>query len=101
VLLGLRAAPKEDSGVPAAELVYGAALLLPAEFLSAAEPPAEDFLHKLQRVEMPAIRPLSYAKLAAKPPAALPQASHVYVCRGETEQTDKFFRLVAVRRRSA
>ena len=40
VLLGLRTAPKEDSGVSAAELVYGAALALPAEFLSTAEPPA-------------------------------------------------------------
>ncbi len=40
VLLGLRTAPKEDSGVSAAELVYRAALVLPAEFLSTAEPPA-------------------------------------------------------------
>jgi hypothetical protein len=38
VLLGLRTAPKEDSGILAAELVYGAALALPAEFLSTAEP---------------------------------------------------------------
>ena len=66
VLLGLRTAPKEDSGISAAELVYGAALALPAEFLSTAEPPAADFLQKLQQVELPATRPLSYAEAAAK-----------------------------------
>ncbi len=56
VLLGLRTAPKEDSGILAAELVYGAALALPAEFLSTAEPPATDFLKRVQQVEMPASR---------------------------------------------
>ncbi len=61
VLLGLRTAPKEDSGVSAAELVYGAALALPAELLSAAEPPAAKFLQKFQPVEISATRPLSYA----------------------------------------
>jgi hypothetical protein len=62
VLLDLRTAPKEDSGVSAAELVYGAALAPPAEFLSAEEPPAAEFLQKLQQVEIPATRPLSYAE---------------------------------------
>jgi transposase InsO family protein len=78
VLLGLRTAPKEDSGVSAAKLVYGVALALPAEFLSTAEPPAAEFLQKLQQVEIPATRPLGYAEAAAKPPAALLQASHIY-----------------------
>ncbi len=36
VLLGLRAAPREDSGISAAELVYGSPLSLPGQFLSAA-----------------------------------------------------------------
>ncbi len=54
VLLGLRTAPKEDNGILAAELVYGAALVLPAEFLSTAEPPATDFLKRVQQVEVPA-----------------------------------------------
>ncbi len=57
--LGLRTAPKEDSGISAAELVYGAALTLPAEFLSTAEQLAAEFLRKLQQVEMPATRPFS------------------------------------------
>ncbi len=99
---------KEDSGVSAAELVYRAALALPAEFLSTAVPPAAEFLQKLQQVGMPATRPLSYAEVAAKQPAALLQASHVYVHRGDAlpplaplsvgpyevlERADKFFRL--------
>jgi hypothetical protein len=41
------------------------------------EPPAEEFLHKLQRVEMLATRPLSYAEVVAKPPAAFLWASGV------------------------
>ncbi len=108
VLLGLRTAPKEDSGVSAAELVYGAAFVLPAEFLSAEEPPAAEFLQKLQQVEIPATRPLSYAEAAAKPPAVLLQASHIYVrCGGALpplaplyvgpyevlERADKYLRL--------
>jgi hypothetical protein len=70
VLLGLRTAPKEDSGVSVAELVYGAALALPAEFLSAAEPPATKYLPRLQQVEIQATRPLSYAEVAAAGGAA-------------------------------
>jgi hypothetical protein len=57
---------------------------------------------------MPATRPLSYAEVAARPPAALLQASHLYVRRGGTlpplsplyvgpyevlDRADKFFRL--------
>ncbi len=76
--------------------------------MSAEEPPAAEFLQKLQRVEIPATRPLSYAEAAAKPPAALLQASHVYVRRGGAlpplaplyvgpyevlERADKYFRL--------
>jgi hypothetical protein len=79
-------------------------LALPAEFLSAEEPPAAQFLQKLQQVEIPATRPLSYAEAAAKPAAA----SHVYVRLGCTlpplaplyvgpyevlERADKYFRL--------
>ena len=118
MLLGLRTAPKEDSGISAAELVYGVALALPAEFLSAEEPPAAEFLQKLQQVEFPATRPLSYTEAAAKLPAALLQASHVYLRRGGTlpplaplyvgpykvlERTDMCFRLAvgAARRWSA
>ncbi len=88
--------------------MYGAALALPAEFLSTEEPAPADFLKKLQQVVLPITRPLSYAEAAAKPAAALLQASHVYIWRGDTllpltplyvgpyevlERTDKCFRL--------
>jgi transposase InsO family protein len=49
VMLGLRAAPKEDSGLSFAEMVYGAALTLPGQFLAAQEPPPEKFLESLQQ----------------------------------------------------
>jgi hypothetical protein len=47
VLLGLRAAPKEDSGISSAEMVYGGALTLPGDFLEASTPPADSFLQQL------------------------------------------------------
>jgi hypothetical protein len=47
VLLGLRVAPREDSGVSAAELVYGCPLSLPSQFLSSAELPPTDFVRQL------------------------------------------------------
>jgi hypothetical protein len=47
VLLGLRAAPREDSGISAAELVYGAPVVLPGQLLNAAEPPSEEFVRQL------------------------------------------------------
>jgi transposase InsO family protein len=48
VLLGLRAAPREDSGISAAEMVFGAPLTLPGPLLVAAEPPPEFFQRHLQ-----------------------------------------------------
>jgi hypothetical protein len=57
-------------------------LSLPAEFIRDAEPPAEHFLENLRGVEMPASRPVTYAEVAAKPPTALMEASHVYIRLG-------------------
>jgi hypothetical protein len=82
VLLGLRAAPKEDSAISSAEMMLGKLLSLPAEFIQDADPPAEHFLERLRGMEMPATSPLTYAEVAAKPPMALMEASHVYVRRG-------------------
>jgi transposase InsO family protein len=48
VLLGLRAAPKEDSGISSAELAYGAPLSLPGQFITAEEPPPATFVEKLR-----------------------------------------------------
>jgi hypothetical protein len=82
VLLGLSTAPKEDSAISSAELMFGMLLSLPAEFIQDAEPPAEHFLERLRGMEMPATSPLTYAEVAAKPPTALMEASHVYIRRG-------------------
>jgi hypothetical protein len=82
VLLGLRAAPKEDSVVSSAELLYGAPVALPAEFIAAEEPPVEFFVEKLWSVQPPPTRPLTYAQAAAACPPALLTAEYVYVRRG-------------------
>jgi len=84
VLLGLRAAPKEDSNISSAELVFGTPLTLPGEFVEAVEPPAASFLSKMQSSTFtpPPVRPLSYAQVAAGPPNSLWKASMVYVRRG-------------------
>jgi hypothetical protein len=84
VLLGLRAAPKEDANVSSAELVFGTPLTLPGELVDAAEPPAAVFLTKMQATTFvpPPVRPLSYAQVVAGPPDSLWRANFVYVRRG-------------------
>jgi hypothetical protein len=82
VLLGLRAAPKEDSNVSAAEMAFGAPLTLPGELLPTAEPPVSTFIESLQQPLHIPTRPLSYAEVAAGTRPALLAASHVYVRRG-------------------
>jgi Integrase core domain len=80
VLLGLRSAPREDSGVSSAELVFGAPLQLPRQFLSTAEAPPVEFVQQLN-AGVPCVAPLP-------PPAAtrnsalveqLQQADFVYI----------------------
>jgi len=78
VLLGLRAAPKEDSNVSSAEAVYGAPLVLPnpvpvgprQQDAPAEDPPA-----------LP-VRPKTYAEAAAERPTILGEAEFVYVRKG-------------------
>jgi transposase InsO family protein len=77
VLLGLRAAPKEDSNVSAAEMAFGAPLTLPGELLPTAEPPVSTFIESLQQPLHIPTRPLSYAEVAAGTRPALLAASHV------------------------
>jgi transposase InsO family protein len=79
VLLRLRAAPREDSGISAAELVYGCPLSLPGQFLSAAEPPPDTFVSQL-RSSLPCVSDCTgCSPPAASPPPALRTASFVYV----------------------
>jgi transposase InsO family protein len=48
VMLGVSMAPREDSAISTAELVYGAALAAPAQFITTARPPPEAFVQQLQ-----------------------------------------------------
>jgi hypothetical protein len=72
VLLGIRAAPKEVSGVSSAEMVFGQPLHLPGEFL---QPPGESAASG----QPPAP---SYAMVTDTPPPHLVSAQYVYVRRG-------------------
>jgi cleavage and polyadenylation specificity factor subunit 1 len=84
VLLGLRAAPKEDCGLSSAEMVFGEPRVLPGQFLSSS-PPAPGFLEQLrqsmERFSPPAVRPVPAAE-PSKMESDLQQASFVYVRRG-------------------
>ena len=81
VLLGLRAAPKEDSGVSAAELVYGDQLKLPGQPRVAGQPPPFGGATSPE-----VLGPLPTRQLRAseevKIPKELENATHVYVRRG-------------------
>lgn len=83
VLLGLRAAIREDSGASAAEMVYGQPLRLPGELM---EPTThrnateEEFLRQL-REKMRHMRPAPYRTSTAKIfiPKDLKTCSHVFI----------------------
>ena len=84
VLLGIRSALKQDIGCSAAELVYGTALRLPGELVTATKPdrpptPAS-FAANLQRT-MQALRPAATRRGQGRSyvPRALEHASHVFV----------------------
>ena len=77
VLLGLRAAPKEDSAVSSAEAVFGSTLTIPSqaqEIVSGHLPSADPPLISL--------RQRSYAEVASGHNSLLDGATHVYIRRG-------------------
>jgi hypothetical protein len=79
VLLGLRAAPREDSGVSATELVYGCPLSLPGQFLTGSEQPPASFVCQLNS-SLPCVADNSHRP--STPPAGarrLQEAAFVYV----------------------
>jgi hypothetical protein len=83
--MGLRAAPTKDTGVSAAEIFFGAPLVLPGQILDTDELPPADFVAKLrQSGPLPPSRPISYVQMEAKPPAALMLVVFVYVRKGDT-----------------
>jgi hypothetical protein len=79
VLLGIRSAPRDDSGISAAELVYGVPLCLPGVVIAAPEQPAEYFKQQLQG----AISAFSPSRVPSQPPRLhtqqLQTAQFVYV----------------------
>jgi hypothetical protein len=86
VLLGLRAAPKEDSAVSSAEMVLGDPLVLPGQPPAAGEPPPPQRSYRETLLGGPTrhvpTRPLPPAQSGL--PAALAACTSVYVRRGGT-----------------
>jgi hypothetical protein len=87
VLLGLRAAPKEDSGVSSAEMVLGEPLVLPGQSAAvekAASPPERSYRDALLSAPPRSVptRPLPPPEKAQGLPGALLQCAAVYVRRG-------------------
>jgi len=78
VLLGLRAAPKEESGISSAEVLFGVPLTLPGQFIAAAEPDVPQLLKQLRDVPVIATRAPA-SPPPSEPPAALQHTDLVYV----------------------
>jgi hypothetical protein len=86
VLLGIRAAPKDDTGVSSAELVYGCRLALPGE-LQVPSPPISDGALVVPQPPPPHDTRLGGRRrqqdtAGVSLPPALEQAKYVYVRRG-------------------
>jgi hypothetical protein len=89
VLLGIRAAPKDDSKISAAEVVFGQALVLPGQLLAGGTAVAADqqtALPAALRSDLCAFAPLplrarSYAAVVENVPEALMKAEFVYIRR--------------------
>jgi hypothetical protein len=82
ILLGLRAAPKDDSNISAAEAMLGTPLQLPGQLLTAAERPVGQFVEQLRSAPPLATRPLPSSSTVDRVPPQLWTASHVYIRRG-------------------
>jgi transposase InsO family protein len=89
VMLGIRAAPKDDCGVSAAEAVFGQALVLPGQFLASSSPAVDagqpSFSEQLKSdlvsfCPLP-LRERSYADVARAVPSTLLTAPFVYIRR--------------------
>lgn len=83
VLLGLRSAPKEDSNISSAEILYGAPLVLPGQVGGVPETPAAVFSEKIRAAPSSiAARPAPAPALDAAVPENLQDAVFVYVLAG-------------------
>jgi hypothetical protein len=103
VLLGLRAAPKEDSAISVAELVFGTKLVLPRELLAAGGGAVQRLARRLferQHFKPLLLRAKSYAE-AVKEDKLSPQlaaSAYVYIRCGDVQPAlaDKYERPYAV-----
>jgi hypothetical protein len=82
VLLGMRAAPKDDSNISAAEATLGTPLTLPGQLLTAAERPVGRFVEQLRSVPPIATRAIPESESTSRMSPQLYSASHVYIRRG-------------------
>ena len=82
VMLSIRAAPREDSAVSAAEMVFGSPLTLPGQILTDEDVPASTRERADSAVKQFAAASRSYAVVASGIPGTLAEAEMVYVRRG-------------------
>ena len=85
IMLGLRSTPKPELGVSPAELVYGTAMALPAEFLGG-QPDPESPADLLRRIREQVASQLPtptawHSTPAAREPSALQTAEYVFIRR--------------------
>ena len=83
VLLGLRATPKDDTGLSVSEAVYGSPLTLPGELVDIPELLPDAFLKKVNRsIDGFAISPPHHVRPVppVQLPAALVSAKYLFVC---------------------
>jgi hypothetical protein len=86
VLMGIRAAPKDDTGISSAELVYGCSMVLPGE-LQVPSPPITDGALTAPSLPPPHDTQLAWQRRhfrsgSKRLPQSLQQAEYVYVRRG-------------------
>ncbi|MBX9657126.1 MAG: DDE-type integrase/transposase/recombinase [Nitrospiraceae bacterium] len=81
VLLGIRNAPKEDSGCSAAELVFGTTLALPGQLTAEEELPIAKLLESIRTAAPIPTRHGTWAP-PTEPPQHLRQSNMVYIRRG-------------------
>ena len=111
VLLGIRSAPKEDSTISSAELLYGTPLTLPGQFLESGEPEESFQQDSKFRMKKHSLPPSNHHKTVPPPvftPETLNKVDFVFVRRDGyvppltplyegpyrvLERSDKYFRL--------
>ena len=86
VLLGLRTVPKEDLKASAAELVYGAPLTVPGDFVPDTEPTPVDVHLRQLREKVGNLRPVptsAHDRIQTNVPSILQKAKHVFIRRDQ------------------